>query len=212
MTINPKVIDLYHGNADPDWKTLWDEGIRGVIHKASEGLEHDPLYAARRNECFMRAPNMLWGAYHFGRPGDVNQQVNKFLSAVAPGAHMPAQFTRKTVLVLDHEDPKVPLWWARDFLEKVKLITGKTPWLYSGFLIREQEENRHAPVFSEFPLWLPEYGPKCKVPSPWKTCVLWQYTDGTLGEEPRRIKGISEDIDISSFDGTDEQLEKVWCA
>lgn len=210
--INPKVIDLYHADKDPDWEGMWEGGIRGVIHKASEGIEKDPKYAIRRNECFMRTPDMLWGAYHFGRPGDVNQQVKVFLSAVAPGASVQAAYPKKTVLVLDHEDPKVPLWWAQDFLSKVKLLTGKIPWLYSGFLVRQQEDGRHAPAFSQYPLWLPEYGIGPRVPYPWKTCILWQYTDGHEGQEPHTIKGVEPGLDISSYDGTDEQLRASWYA
>jgi len=210
--INPKVIDLYHGDAEPDFKQAWDAGIRGVIHKASEGLGTDPKYHERRNKCLIEAPYMLWGAYHFARPGDVALQIQHFLSVVAPGASIPAAFDKSIVLVLDHEDPRVPLWFAAGWLRGVERLTGKTPWLYSGFLIREQEENRHAPEFSEYPLWLAEYGPVAKVPQPWKTCILHQYTDGHAGPEPHIIKGMPGGLDISSFDGSDEDLEKIWFA
>lgn len=213
---NAKVIDLYHEDDEPDFKQAWEDGIRGVIHKASEGTRLvDPKYKERRNRCMIETPDMLWGAYHFARPGDTAQQVTNFLGVVSSAIGFPthpSHFSNETVLVLDHEDPAFSISSASRWLALVKQISGKTPWLYSGFLIREQMEHRHAPEFAQYPLWLAEYGPTAKIPLPWKTAVLHQYTDGHDGPEPRRIKGMPAGLDISAFAGTDDDLRKAWLA
>ena len=30
------VIDMYHGDVVTSWEQIWDDGIRGIIHKASQ--------------------------------------------------------------------------------------------------------------------------------------------------------------------------------
>lgn len=205
--INPKVVDLYHGDdleytdTEHDFAAVYEFGIRGIIHKATEGLtDVDARYHARRIDA--NTAGLLWGAYHFMRPGDPVAQAQHFLATVGPGVKL---------LVLDHEDPKVPLWAALRWLQTVRQITGQTPWLYSGFLIRQQEDNRHTPAFAEFPLWLAEYGPIPKVPLPWQKCVLWQFTGDGVGPEPHTVPGIAhKTCDISSFDGTDDELRAAW--
>jgi lysozyme len=215
MSLRPCVIDLYHGDPDPDFQKAYDAGIRAVIHKASEGTEPDPKYLERYQEA-RKVPGLLWGAYHFARPGNPVNQVETFLDAVSNAkkctSSIPGNYSKDIVYVLDHEDPRVGMWFAGRFLELVKQATGKTPWIYSGFLIREQMENRHAPAFAQYPLWLAEYGPVAKVPQPWTTCILHQYTDGHDGPEPHRIDGMPGGLDISSFAGSDEQLKNAWLA
>lgn len=214
MTINPKVVDLYHGDdlvytdAEHDFAAAFGAGIRGIIHKATEGLtDVDARYHAR--EAAAREAGMLWGAYHFMRPGDPVQQAQHFLSTALPD--IVNRHPCNIRLVLDHEDPKVPLWAAQRWLEVVRQATGQYPWLYSGFLVKQQVDGRHMPAFAEYPLWLAEYGPEPKVPVPWKKCVLWQFTDGNVGPQPHAIAGIAhKNCDISSFDGTDEALRAAW--
>lgn len=212
MKINPKVVDLYHGDdleytdAEHDFRAVYEAGIRGIIHKATEGPHMvDSRYHEREKAA--RAAGLLWGAYHFMRPGDPVQQVSHFLDQV----HWSKSADEHTQFVLDHEDAGVPMWAALRWLQVVRQITGQTPWLYSGFLIRQQQDNRHMPAFGEFPLWLAEYGPEPKCPSPWSTCVLWQFTGDGQGPLPHTIPGIAhKNCDISSFAGTDEELRAVW--
>src|SRR5262245_54459817 len=56
-------------------------------------------YAVRRGSA-MNA-GLLWGAYHFLRPGSIPAQVDFFLKIAAPD--------NATLLALDHEDGRVPL-------------------------------------------------------------------------------------------------------
>ena len=208
MSINPKVVDLYHGDdlvytdEEHDFEAAYAAGIRGIIHKATEGANDiDRRYHMR--ETAARAAGMLWGAYHFMRPGDPVQQAHAFLAQV--------RYDKPTVLVLDHEAEGVGMSAALQWLNAVRSITKQTPWLYSGFLIREQEARTYMPVFAEFPLWLAQYGPVAKVPLPWKRYMLWQFTGDGVGPEPHAIPGIAhKNADISHFDGTDDELKAAW--
>lgn len=215
MTLRPLVIDMNHADASreqsgvlvdtADFKKAYKWGIRGVIHKATEG-EHfkDPLYSSRRAKAL--AAGMLWGAYHFMRPGDVGNQVSAFLGATGHG-----QGTTFTRYALDYEDPKLSLWQAEAFLEIIHNVTKQRAWLYSGFLVREQAERRDpGRVLSQYPLWLAEYSTVARVPHPWQNATLWQRSGDGEGPGPHNVPGIGNNQDVSYFDGTDEQFKATW--
>jgi lysozyme len=76
----------------------------------------------------------LWGAYHFLRSGSIAAQVDFFLKVAAPDD--------TTLLALDHEDIRVPLIDAKEFLLRVEDTVGRKPVLYSGSVIKEQLGSR----------------------------------------------------------------------
>jgi lysozyme len=210
IRINPKVVDLYHddnlGTDTPEhnFAKAFKAGIRGIIHKATEGGEMVDRMC-RTREIAARATGMLWGWYHFMRPGDPARQAEHFVVTIGAGMAGPG------ILVLDHEDDKVSVANALRWMQLVHMMTGRTPWLYSGFLIREQMDGRHAPIWADFPLWLPEFGDVANVPQPWQKATLWQFTGDGEGPLPHTISGIAlKHADISSFDGTDEELREAW--
>lgn len=198
----PTIIDLYHGEdvPEPDFDKFKKAGVLGIIHKCTEGATLvDDKY--REREAWARSLGLLWGAYHFLRDADPALQAQYFVG------HLEPDWKEKgTLLVVDHEDTAVRMWQCLRCLQMIEHITGKTPWLYSGFLIRQQQDNRHAPVFSEYPLWLAEYGSVAKVPQPWTKFALWQYTDSA------EIPGVVGKWDGSRFDGTAEELAAAWGA
>lgn len=59
------VVDLSYWNADVNFKLVKEDGILGVIHKATQGLKYvDPTYTERRKAA--EEEGLLWGSYHFG--------------------------------------------------------------------------------------------------------------------------------------------------
>src|SRR5882672_4847766 len=94
----PIVVDVSHWNTITDWTALASAGIGGVIHKVTEGTTYvDPTYAPRRQQAL--AAGLVWGGYHFLRPGDPVAQANFFLANAKPDSHM--------LLAADHEDSGV---------------------------------------------------------------------------------------------------------
>jgi lysozyme len=206
MVIKPVVVDLSHYDDVTDWDAVKAFGILGVISKASEGPGMvDKTYAIRRQPCAARG--ILYGAYHFMRPGDPVAQADHFLEVAAPDA--------STLLALDHEDPKVPLANVRAWLQRIIDRTGRKAILYSGFLIKQQL-GRPDDFFGGHRLWLSEYGAAARCPPAWAAPWLWQYTGDGSGPEPHNVPGIvlsgSKGIDINTYAGSAAQLAAEWAS
>src|SRR5215471_12132865 len=78
-TMPDLVIDLSHWNTVKDFAAVKAAGIVGVIHKCTEGDGYaDPTYDNRADAA--RAAGLLWGAYHFLRPGDMAAQARYFVA------------------------------------------------------------------------------------------------------------------------------------
>lgn len=204
--INPRVIDLSHYDDVQDvFAGAVQFGIRGVINKVTEGYGgHDKSFDWRRKPC--ADAGLLYGAYHFLRPGRIAQQVGWFIDNVGDWAGiLPA---------LDHEDNDVPLSDARQFLELFQSKIGRWPLLYSGFLIKDQLQGGPDPFWSKIRLWLSHYSSRPTWPAAWDQPTLWQYSGDGLGPGPHGVPGIepATQLDMNSFDGTDEELAAMWAA
>jgi lysozyme len=198
------VIDLSHHNGTVDLQQASQNGIVGVIHKATQGQAYvDPTYAGNRTKA--TGAGLLWGAYHFGTGSDGVSQADHFLNAVQPDA--------TTLLVLDLEanpqGPNMSLVEARAFVTHVRDVTGRHPGLYSGHYIKALLGSQTDPVLANCWFWLAQYGPTAVVPTNWPTWTMWQYTDGGLGPEPHTVPGVGR-CDRDKFNGTEEQLRILW--
>jgi lysozyme len=227
MKINPKVIDIYHlnandahGNDGADFHAAYAFGIRGVIHKAMQ-VTGDRLYPVRRPKAL--AAGLLWGAYHFNTGESAQVQAKRFLDFAAPD--------RNTVCALDWEDENgvrhMHLHTAREFMEYVDealVKLGQKPdscVLYSGNVVKEEivhADDETRTFFGSHRLWLAQYSATPVMtdynhhPLPWKAPWLWQYTGDGAGLQPHSVPGIGHNVDINSFDGTDDELKAQWSA
>jgi lysozyme len=203
MAINV-VIDLSHFNTVTDFGAVKGDGIVGVIHKATEGLDYvDPMYLTRRSQAL--AAGLWWGAYHFGTSDDGVAQAQHFLSAVNPGEN--------DLLVLDFEQNtaggSMTLEGAEQFVSHVQGVTGRWPGLYSGSYIEQLLGSGQNPTLANCWFWLSEYGPTPHVPANWPTWTMWQYTDGTVGPEPHAVAGVGN-CDRDQFNGEMDGLTRLW--
>lgn len=200
------VIDISHHNgAALDFAEARDDGILGVIHKASQGQSgRDPMYLVNRRKA--EAAGLLWGAYHFGTGSSSGAiQAMNFLGAVSP--------VEGTLLVLDLEPnphgPSMTLQQARDFVTYIHDHTGQWPGLYSGHYIRELLGQARDPLLANCWLWLAQYAPHAVTPPNWPTWTMWQYTDGAAGPGPHAVAGIGH-CDRDMFNGTEPNLRRLW--
>src|SRR5271169_4925153 len=132
MDFNPVIVDISHFDDVQDWNAVKKFGILGVINKATEGLGMiDKTFSIRRKPAADHG--LLYGAYHFMRPGDPAAQADHFLEVVNY-----VDNPKDLLLALDHEDRNVPLANAKQFLARVQEQAGRRAVLYSGFLIKEQ--------------------------------------------------------------------------
>lgn len=204
MSINV-VVDISHHNGNIDLAKAKAAGVVGVIHKATQGTTMvDNMYQPNRQKA--AAAGLLWGAYHFGTQADGAAQADFFLSK--------ANADDQTLLVLDYEpngNSTMTLDQARAFVSRINEVTGRSPGLYSGSLIKQQLGGKPAdPVLSQCFLWIAQYGPApTNIPATWPAWTMWQYTDGNVGPQPHSVDGIGN-CDRDQFNGTIEQLQQLW--
>jgi len=206
VKFNPVIVDLSHFDDVQDWDAVKGFGILGVINKATEGPGMvDKTYAIRRKPTLDR--EILYGAYHFLRPGDPIAQADHFLD-VALKVAQPDDL----LLALDHEDRNVPLGDAKRWLQRVFDKTGRRAALYSGFLIKEQLQSGHDPFLAEHRLWLSHFSTHPVCPPNWAAPWIIQFTGDGEGPGPHAVPGISIDggIDLNHYDGTAEKLRGEW--
>lgn len=205
--VTPRVIDISHYNriASNGFQLAAGAGIWGVISKATESTGYvDNTYATNRKAA--KAAGMLWGAYHFIKPGNVARQVDHFLLHAAPDA--------ETLLALDWEVADVSPAQASEFLSLVAAKTGRKPILYTGHTAKDLLSNRVDAFLGSHRLWLAQYAAKWTVQASWKEPWLWQYSGDNVGLQPHGVPGIfigtKNYCDMNHFGGSREELTQDW--
>jgi lysozyme len=196
----PLVIDLSHHNVIPEsLMAARDYGVRGVIHKITEGSSWVDDKAAARYHLAQEA-GLLWGGYHFLNEKSTGANQAKFFVEMMKDIGC---IDYKTLVAADHEDTDAALSLLRDFLLTLRDLTSRSPVVYSGHVLKEQLTDYIGP---DFPvrLWLAQYGDEAEMPNGFSEYWLWQYTD--QGEIP----GINGDVDLNHFDGTPSELALQW--
>jgi len=199
------VVDISHHNTVSSFAKVKNDGIVGVVHKATEGITNvDDKYKTRRTAALNAG--LLWGAFHFGRKGSGATQAKHFLDTVDPVA--------TDLLVLDFEDVdanQMTLAQAEQFVQFIKDKTGRFPGLYSGnAFINSQLKNNTTTVLKNCFLWVARYSEiKPTVPPAWSNFTFWQYTDGTKGPDPHTVNGIGK-CDRDKFNGSAANLKALW--
>jgi GH25 family lysozyme M1 (1,4-beta-N-acetylmuramidase) len=206
MDFNPVIVFLSHYDNVKDWDAVKRFGILGIINKATEGPGLiDKSYAIRRKPA--RGHDMLYGAYHFMRPGDPTAQADHFLD-VALSVDQPDEL----LLALDHEDSKVPLKDAKKFLQRVLDKTGRRAVLYSGYLIKQQLGDSRDAFLAQHRLWLSHFSSRPKCPKNWTAPWIIQFTGDGKGPEPHKVRGIeiTGGIDLNHYGSTPANLKAEW--
>lgn len=194
------VLDLSHWNklANAGFADMAADGVIGVIHKCTEGSSYvDDTYTMRRDQA--EAAGLLWGAYHFLRPGDMREQAQHFVQHAGSDVGL--------LYAADHEDPEVSLADLKDFLRIVHDLTGHAPVLYSGHVIKEQLGSGADPELARYPLWLAHYSDRPSWPdATWPMWWLWQYTE--LGQSA----GVAGAVDCNRYAGELDDLRREWAS
>jgi len=208
--IGPDVSNNNHGNGSAlDRWTMHHIGRASFVFiKATEGGGYvNPAFASH----FAAAGRgrLARGAYHFARPsGGTHDEI--FLSAYGaargycstvgtlqgPG-NLPPVLDLEVAGTLNSGQLSL---WTHVWLSQVRLLTGRTPILYTspGFW---KQAMANSAGFASYPLWLANYG----VPSPemvggWKSSMFWQFTDSG------RIADASSSLDMNLFNGSRAEL------
>lgn len=175
MTIHG--IDTSHHQALGNFPTMKASGLCDLLFaKATEGVGFaDPQYAASRSGS--QAAGMVFGSYHFARPGDPVAQANYYLSVARPA---PGE-----IPILDMEDVNIPNAgaWSAAWCARVKAAVGVPPlfYTYPNFLATHD----FSPVLAlNCGLWLARYDGTTSpavLTTPWPALSVKQWTDrGTV--------------------------------
>lgn len=203
--INPLVVDLSHWDPAESYGSVAEEGIVGVIYKATEGSGYtDPTYVQQQQAA--KSAGLKWGAYHFATAASLSGQIDNFLRYASPDPD--------ELFALDWEDyddntmslSSVKTWITE--VERALQREGQCV-LYSGNTAKEALGNRVDTFLGERRLWLCQYGSNPVWQQSWDRYWLWQYTDGVVGPQPHTIDGIGP-CDINSYDFGAESLIAEW--
>jgi GH25 family lysozyme M1 (1,4-beta-N-acetylmuramidase) len=215
MTIKLKVLDLSHHNDGPhggaiDFAAIAAFGVKGIIHKSSQGLANIDAQYARRRDAAINA-GLLWGAYHFADGSDPLAQARHFLDAARPDSG--------TLVALDFEpngDNTMMLAGCRAFLQAVEDALGRKAVLYSGNLIKETLGNQADVYLGEHRLWLAHYNDNPRWPPAWVAPWLHQFSGDGVNAHGIQVPGVNAaqagQLDMNSFAGSDDDLAAQWAA
>ena len=206
------VIDAYEGNGI-DWDEMkTDPRVVGVIHRSGDGLRVDSKYAARRKTA--REYGYLWGAYHLGRPGNVERQADLFLKTVGDDP--------ETLLILDIESTSsssmMNIEESVEFVNYIYKKTGRIPVIYANHSATVDLTNRLAnnALFQRAPLWYARFRSDIPVfpTGLWDRYFLWQFSSeincSRTGTCLYNVPGTSFDMDINVFAGNESELRRSW--
>jgi lysozyme len=195
MTV--QVIDLSHYNSVSSLVQAKNDGIVGCIHKCSEGSGWRDVMLAERYRLAKEA-GLLWGLYHFMRPGSVTLQVNSFLDAAKMASD------ENTLFALDYEASGLKLDDVISFLQFLEQRIGRSPVLYSGHTLREALNGKPNEAISRYRLWLADYTSPADLPPGFPSYYLWQYTDSAT------VAGIAGHVDGSVSSMSAAELARTW--
>ncbi|EJJ31589.1 glycoside hydrolase family 25 protein [Rhizobium sp. CF142] len=200
------VIDISHHNTITNWQSVVNDGVLAVVHKATEGRDYrDKEYHTRKNKA--KTAGLLWGSYHFSSSANPLLQVENYLSYAQPAPD--------ELICLDYEPSSsgTNMSYSQmvEFVELIQKEIGRYPLIYGGHLLREATKNVTNSVLSQCPLWYARYADSpFGVPALWGSWTLWQYTDGNIGQQPHKVKGIGN-VDRDTFNGPNQQaLKTAW--
>lgn len=202
------IIDISKWQDDPntakivDFESFRANGVSGVIVKCGEANSIDRAFLAYIRA--MEEVNMPYGVYwYYNNKYSPKNQANLFVKTLKDNRVSP-----KLGLWLDLEDRNVGNYegWKNwyDFLSIIQSnFAGYRIGIYTGHYYFT-EKLSSAPKsslnwFAQFPLWLAWYGENYKIPKPWTSWTLWQFTDFLDGES---FGAESKELDGNYFYGS----------
>ena len=197
-------VDVSHYQGNIDWKKVKDSGITFAYIKASQGNHIvDPKFSVNLLET--KKVNVFRGAYHFFEPGqNAQSQAQLFIKII--NSHggckgsLPPALDIEVIGTASKEQLKIGI---AEWLQIVEFGTGCKPIIYTNSAFWNQYFTNDE--FSDYELWLAEYGKKAILPKEWKKETLWQFTDKDI------VDGIHSKVDEDKFIGTKTELINLIC-
>ena len=209
----PEGVDVsssqHSGGRRINWPQVFDSGIRFAHIKATEGNYYvNPYFAGDYSTA--KGSRLYPAGYHFAIPSasDGTSQADFFLDTAADSG---SRATLPPVVDLEWNpyDSSQPCYglssnsmvsWIAAFKGEVQRRIHRRPAIYTSAGWWNQCTGGDG-SFAGDPLWVAAYDVSDPVlPAGWSTWTLWQYT--STGSVP----GISGDVDVSNFVGSQNDL------
>jgi lysozyme len=198
MSEVPVCIDISHWQDFPDFEEVYASGVRGMIHKCTEGTGYvDPN---RTTNCAraMEA-GLAISTYYWLKPGDGRAQTEFYLQTLDP---VPGER-----VCIDYEEAGCSLTTLKDAVQTLLDYGSELKiTVYSGHLLKETLGDEYDELLAKnTDLWLAQYtSSESNLSWPagtYEHWSLWQYMD--TGELP----GIDDSfVDFNEYTGTEEQF------
>lgn len=197
MSNVPVCIDISHHQGHCDMNEVAASGVRGIIHKATEGTS---FVDSKRAENCVNAKKVGLGisTYHWLSPGsDSTAQMEFYLATIDPA--------RGERVVIDYEQDGCTLAMLHDAVAALLDYGGDLRiTVYSGHLLKEQLNGDCDDFLREHTdLWLAQYttGQPSWPDGTFDAWTLWQYSENGT------IPGIDDAyVDLNNFNGSEEQF------
>lgn len=191
-------IDVSQYQGTINWPQVRASGRVFAITRVGDGYFQDPTFAA--NWQGIRAAGMVRGAYQYFRPGkDPLMQADILIAKVGRlgAGDLPA------TLDVEADDGVAPSTITANihrWVDRVAAGTGKTPMIYTGPSFWDNKVGTRD--FAGLPLWVANWGVNCpSLPAAWGGFRAWQYS------ATGRVPGISGDVDLDRFNGSQADLD-----
>lgn len=199
--IHPMFADLSHYDDLQDIEKFKAAGFRGIVNKATEGPGMvDRTFGIRRPVALKAG--IRYGAYHFLRPGNMQQQAEHFLNTIIDVTDL--------LLALDFEVKNISIEHVKEWMQVVHAKVGRWPVLYSysAMLVQMLGTRKPDPFLAASRLWIAAYNTHPQWPTQiWPTYWAWQFTGDGNGPGPHTIPGVvlpgSRGLDVDSYEGGD---------
>lgn len=214
------IVDCSHWNTRLDCTALAENGVAGVIVKATQGVSVlDPTCAARLQAA--RQAGLLTGAYHWLDPAQpAAQQVEFFFAHAASAQLLALDLEQYWSDWADRKNPRKRFSAKRiadramQWLTLVERLSGRRPLVYTGAWFVDEYLAGQAEWLRDYPLWIAAYiYPKTppitcswqafrerylpitrrpRLPKGCSTWALWQFTGDKF-----TLPGVSGRVDIN---------------
>jgi lysozyme len=197
------------GEGGIDWGQVAGAGYQFALIKVTEGNYYvNPYFDSDYRGA--KSAKLYGGAYHFAIPSasDGTSQADYFLDSAA---YKPDGATLPPALDIEWNpyDSSQPCYgldgdslvsWVAAFRAEVERRTGRLPAIYTAASWWNDCTGGNG-SFAKDPLWIASYDTSSpSLPSGWPSWTLWQFTSSGS------IPGISGDVDVSYFSGTQSDL------
>jgi len=194
----PVCIDISHWQDFPDFDEVYASGVRGMIHKATEGTTYvDPNRSKNCSNAL--AAGLAISTYMWIKPGDGAAQAEFYLATIDP--------TPGERVVIDYEEDGCSLTTLKNAVQAILDYGNELKiTVYSGHLLKEVLGDSHDAFLAQHTdLWLAQYtSDESKISWPEATYpkwTLWQYSE--TGEIP----GIDDSyVDLNNYNGNDQEF------